>query len=235
MKTQKIQFGTVLWFDETKNQGAIRSGERIEFSLDSQRVVVAGFKEPEFGLEAPKLSSIPQEEQHVVLTFQVGYKLSIEPGRRILRRTAVALAWNYALAYQAAKREIAARPVYEVIKFTLYRGEPVSEKPRRVIAVGTAVELQAKYPRGARNDPFVSEKHSLDITVRCRFQMKGKEGQWCDDPRPLPKGAIAEKVLPVNGHGVILADDKELLALAAQAGGRRNGTTTSKPADLVAA
>ena len=63
MKT-KIQFGTILWFDEEKNQGQLTVyGElqTIQFSLNSRRLILAGLIEPEFATTEPKSSIMPQK------------------------------------------------------------------------------------------------------------------------------------------------------------------------------
>lgn len=240
MKANEIQFGTVLWFNLEKNKGQIRvSGEPFDiwFSLDLQRIIVAGFSEPEFGTVAPKSSVVPQKGAQVAVALETGYNREVTPDRVSLRRRFVEIAaWNYAFEYQDVKRNIVARPVYEyeVVEFRFYKGEPVSENQREVIATGTATELQAKYQRGDANDPLAPESKIMDITFRRRFCKKGSQGKWCNDPRPLPKGAVAEKVLPVNGHGVLLATEMELRAPAG-IGGQVKVMTTGQSEVLAAA
>ena len=250
---QTIRFGTVLCFDNQKNQGRIRvSGEpqEIPFSFDSQRVILAGTATPEFGPTAPKSSVKPQSGAHVALIFTATYESEVKPERHILRRVVEATAWNYTLAYKAAEREISSRPVYEVVEFRLYNGTPVSVNQREVLNFGTVRQLQAVYPRGAANDPFAPEVSRIGFTTRRRFYRKEANGAriQCDDPRPLPHDTVAEPFKPVNEEGVLLAtseeissirdtdtgtstgDDKELFDLVALAGGKRNGTRTLQPA-----
>lgn len=215
MKTQKVQFGIVLWFDETRNKGLlqVRGEPQIWFSLDSQRVIVAGFTEPEFGSNAPKLSPIPQRGAQVAILLGVDYECAVQAYRRTLRRSVKVVAWNYAFAYQDVKREIAARPVYEVVEYRLINGNPVSVNQRETLNFGTAVQLQHFHARGAKNDPFAPESEILDFTLRRRFYQLTASGRkiQCADPRPLPDGQI-EVFRPTNEQGLLLATGPQLVA-----------------------
>lgn len=222
---QVIRFGNVIWFDEDVNEGQLKvSGEPegVWFSLDSQREIVAGFTEPEFLVTAPESSSIPQRWAQVAVVIKVGYDLETPPGHRILRRVVEVTGWNYAFAYQDAKKQIAGRPVYEVVEFRLCNGRPVSVNQREVLNWGTAVALQAVYPRGAKNDPLAPELKVMDFTYRRRFYRRQAGGELvqCDDPRPLPRGVVAEPFQAVNEQGILLANRSDLLKLFVPKDGR---------------
>lgn len=246
-----VRFGFVKWFDETKNTGRIKVDgelEEVQFSLNSQRVIVDGADRPQFGTDAPKESILPQSGSRVALAFKAYYspthKVTEKSESYGLKRVVEAAGWNFAFEWQDAVRRMTNRPVYEVVEFTLYKGEPVSEKPRRVVMTGTATEIQIRFPRGAENDPFAPEAKALDFLYRRVFYLKtdGKTTQ-CADPRPLSKDAsvatpvpvAVEPPRPVNGNGALLASERELLALAASVNGRRNGTATLRPTELVEA
>ena len=244
MKTnEQFRSGVVLWFDEGENRGQMMvAGEPhdVWFSLDSQREIVAGLAAPKFLATAPTSSTMPQPDMHVVATIQVRFDRDANPERVTLKRVVEAVAWNYLQCYQRARWEIEDRLIYQVVQFTLCNGEPVSVDPRKVIAVGTAAELQFRYPRGVENDPLAQEARCMDIQYRRRFQLKdeGEDGRWCDDPRSLPPGMVSKPVLPINGKGELLPTNDsldELVALANGAGGKRAGTETPHPRTLVPA
>lgn len=213
---KNCRFGYVESYDPTGRLGWMRiSGEpqKVHFWLNAQRPIVPGFSEPEFG-EEPRFV-VPQRGERVVVELKVDYITLVNTRtNRCLSRRVEAVRWGYTSSFEEATRTIAGRPVYEVVEFTLYKGEPVSnpEAQRRVVATGTAIRLQESYPRGEGNDLLAPERKVMDFIYRRRFYLRSAEGkaEQCPDPRPMPTGATPEEFRPVNGQGVPILAPSEL-------------------------
>ena len=221
MKNQtqtQIRVGVVTSFSERKNLGWLRiPGEpnQVAFSLDEQRELVAGFSHPEFSSKGSKSFPMPTENAQLAVLLKIGYVSDhVANVRRGLRRVAQVAAWDYFFRLQDAKQEIADRPVYEVWEFRLYNGEPTSQNQKEMLNSGTALGLQAVYPRGAVNDPFAPEETVMGFTRRRRFFERTAKGLvQVPDPRPLLSGEI-EVVPPLAGdNGMLLATDAQVMEL----------------------
>ncbi|MSR79064.1 MAG: hypothetical protein EXS59_02880 [Candidatus Taylorbacteria bacterium] len=237
-----VRFGFVLSYDECHDLGWMRVGgefQDVRFSLGSQRVVVEGVRFPCFGKESPKQSLMPKRGAQVAVALTQRYKLSTPEGHRILSRVVEATGWNYTFAWKDVEKQIADRPLYEVVKFSFYKGNPTDVNQRQVLNFGTAVVMQAMYPRGVENDPLAPETRILDLSYRRVWYLRTQQGTvQCSDPRPLPKGQVVVKKnpQPVNSQGVALENLGELLKLAESVNGRRRGTVSRKPGrELVSA
>src|SRR3989338_2653308 len=203
--------GVVTFFNLTTNSGWMKVGNeltQIQFTLDSQREIVAGFNTPEFGEKSPATSPVPQSGVHVVVRIEAGYRLERKSWRKSLRRYKEVTAWNFLTTYKEAEKEIAERPVYRVWVADFYNDDPVTGKPKWVMATGTATQLQSKFPRGYEGDLFAPTTKCLDLETRRWFEIRQTNGEWklCDDPRPLPVGVVdAPTSRPVNNDGEYLA------------------------------
>ena len=214
MKSE-IRFGVVQWFDAQGNLGGVKiSGEPVEadFSLDSRHFLVEGWNAPEFGPNAPILAFVPQKGSNIACVLRVEYKLEVTPSKKTLRRMAEVVAWDFEDSYAKIEQRIASRPVFEVVEFLFYKGEPTSRNQRRGIIADTAQGLHAVYPRGVEKDPLAPEFQSLDLTHRRRFYKRMPDGRkvQCPDPRPRPAGMPEEPFQPTNEEGELLASKEEV-------------------------
>lgn len=221
MKIQnQVRFGIITSFNDQRCDGWMRINgdpQEAKFSLDSQRELIEGASEPVFGPVGSKRFPMPSRGAQVAVEIEIGYIPEFVPNiRRGLRRAVDIIAWDYRFRHQDILGRIANRQVYEVVEFTLIRETPVSGPgQRRVIATGTALELERDFPRSSALDPLAPEIQTLDITTRRRFyeKRKGDTSVQVPDSRPLPAGAIAVLPPPVNEFGQLLASASQLSKL----------------------
>ncbi len=207
-----IKAGQIQEYNPRFKTGFVRfDGEPfpVPFNLDSLRRVRCGFAEPELipitNWSGLLLDFGPDDE--IVARLEVGSTLEVSPTQRTLRRTVSITDWASKVSFDDAWRIIRSRPVYQVMEFQLYKGEPVTgANQRSLVDRGTAIELQSLYPRGAQNDPLAPEHRFLGYTYRRRFYIL-RESMWvqCPDPRPLAAGQKTEEFQPTNELGLILA------------------------------
>lgn len=214
---KNIRFGKIASYDSRAEAGfmnVISEPALVPFTLQTLRNVAAGFLEPEFALIEDKLSLLldVNVDDLVVVSLEVDYRKESTPSRHTIRRVVKITDWGFTVSYNDAWRIIKSRPIFEVVEFTLYNGVPTSRNQKRVINHGTAIGLQAVYPRGAENDPLAPEKQLLGFTYSRRFYLVGPGASrvQCPDPRELPHGQ-QEDFQPTNEQGVLLATKEEVV------------------------
>lgn len=211
----KIQFGKIASYDSRSETGTVEVvGEPVHahFSTSTLRNIFAGHSEPEFRpidrFDVLTLDNIEIGDE-VAVNVNVYYNWESVPNKRTLRRTVEVTNWTHAVSYYDAWRIIRARPIFEVVEYVLYNGTPTTGEQRRVVDRGTAIELQAKYPRGTAGDPLAPEKQLLGFTCVRRWHQKSNSQQF-PDPRPIPAGQKAEPFRPTNEHGMLLATGPDI-------------------------
>ncbi len=110
--------------------------------------------------------------------------------------------WGFADAWRQAEAEIAARPIYRVIRDNRFKGQMMPGELRatgdsarnEVVFTGNLQQLLAQGTRDMREstrDKFAPVYRTGPITARNAFEVKvGSEWKPCDDPRPFPQGPI---------------------------------------------
>lgn len=92
--------------------------------------------------------------------------------------------------YQAAERAIAKRPYYRVWhSANLWTDGKLTPSGNQPYAEGSLKALDAKFPRGAKNDPCAAGYETGPINVQAvKWEKRTPTGGWevCKDPRPLP-------------------------------------------------
>ncbi|HXK31628.1 MAG TPA: hypothetical protein VJZ94_02750 [Candidatus Paceibacterota bacterium] len=218
-KMKNYRNGEVAYYDPTKRSGNMRlSGgtEYIPFVLSRQRPFIAGFREPVFGCECE--TKIPSVGSKVIVSLAFTSQRETTKSRHSLVRRTEVVEWGFATSYDMAARVISTRPKYEVVEYVFYDGKPVSVNQRRVINFGTAIQLQATYPRGVVKDPLAAEYSFLGFTYRRRFYLledaflEGTKRTQCPDPRPSPTAEVAP-FQPTNEEGTLLATIQQVLSL----------------------
>lgn len=208
-----IRFGTVLKFNPFWQNGIVSLADEakpVPFDLKNYRNVVAGFSEPEFEICSDAVHEIKVGSE-IVGELLIEHIKEATCSQKSIRRVRTISIWGLASCYKEALRIIRDRPVFEVVEFTLYNDAPTSRRNIRVIARGTAIELQAEYPKGANNDPLAPELKRMDFTYRRRFyQTNTALRTQCPDPRKVLDGQSPEEFLPTNGDGVLLATPKDI-------------------------
>lgn len=213
INVRSLRRGQVAYYNIATRSGKMKiEGEPMEvtFGLNRQRPFLAGFNTPVFG--GVDDFEVPTVGRSVLAVVAVTYRRETTQFRRTLYRCVEALEWGFQSSHDKAVAIIAARPRYEFVEFTLYNGVPTSgENQRRVIAIGTAVKIQAMHPRG-KSCP---ETNSLGYTYRRRFyRLDGDKKVQCEDPRQVSTYDTPLPFQPTNDQGVLLATKQDLIRFA---------------------
>ncbi len=229
MKNNDVVFGTVKFFcpnraEPDKGYGFVET-ERGDYYVPmwACRKIANGPKEPEFSEE--ECRRWPYQGDEVVLI----------PDKRppVNGGAPRAWRWGYRKFWDLALQEIKDRPFYQVRGENRFKGQVMNSDRREevVIDCATMEELQARYPRGAKNDFLGTEEpYRSSPCQRINQWYVWKDGDWqkCPDPRPalveLENGLqeFSEKVaadLAVERS----ANNADLEALVASTGGRNRG------------
>ncbi len=226
MKTQndvKVEFAEMTAFFPRNQFGFAKTdtGETIFVHMENCRKVLAGVTKPELSYE--NCGAWPERESKKIV-FIRDYRHP-RNGQKVK-----ALRWGYRRFWDRVVHEIAMRPYYRVMGENRFKGQVMNGTCRhQAVESGTMEELQSKFPRGTLNDPIGTDKpYRTSPCTRInhceRYDGTDAEGKeiWtaCGDPRPLPKSTPA---------------DRELMELANSVNGKRKGTTTPRPGELVTA
>jgi hypothetical protein len=188
--TKSVLCGIVVRFNENHNSGVVRVyGQKwdLQFSMDSQRVLVDGIHEPQFGDKAPKETFIPKSECQIVV--RLGERVDFK------RRSQLCVdAWNYLFEYQDSRRRIAERPRYRIFQTAYLNGRPIPDAGR-YIGKGTLPELKSMW--GGNSLP----ERVMDLAYNYRVE-KLEGGKWtlAESSVKLELGLRDGNPSPTNGQ-----------------------------------